>query len=166
MVKTVRIMNFKYYSTFLSGFLGLFTLIIGVTNNNIPALILGLLFTVVSLYFYRQYSRYKLILTKGEFTEIWKHGTEKILFSQITELDCEIIKGAETMDIYPIFIYISSDGKSSTYKLHDEASIYEIVEWIKITYPECILSKSVSEVLSWKGYSRKGNQFLFGSKNK
>lgn len=163
MTTSIRISNYRFFGALAVAFVGFSTLIIGIISRSPLPTILGTAFTILGLYLYRRYKSYELVLSENLLIENWGNHHNEISFKDIEELDCELIKGWRNVSIYPIFRLILKDGSKTHLKVHEEASMLEIADWIKIHFPSCKFSKNVVEVLSWKKYTSL-NSFFFGSK--
>ena len=164
MSQIIYIYRYNYFSLLMTFILGLVALIIGLFNRLVFATILGGTFLVASFYYFIRYSRYKLILKKGSLVEYSLGSKQNIEFDSIETLDCQITKGWMSLTILPILIVLKDNGEKVKFTLKDQASIVDIMEWIKTNYPTCHFSEKVNEVLSWKHYSLSSFNLFFKSK--
>ena len=131
MSQIIYIYRYNYFSLLMTFILGLVALIIGLFNRLVFATILGGTFLVASFYYFIRYSRYKLILKKGSLVEYSLGSKQNIEFDSIETLDCQITKGWMSLTILPILIVLKDNGEKVKFTLKDQASIVDIMEWIK-----------------------------------
>lgn len=147
-MKIVRVYNFYFYSLIAGIIISLVFLTIGLINNLPLALIAGTLFLSVSFYYlYRSYG-YKLQLQKGLLSEFNNGKIHEIQFKNIEKLDCEIKLGPKTASFHPVF-YLETENGILKFKTRQQASVYNLVMWIKENYPKAQLTENVKKIINW-----------------
>lgn len=144
----IRIDNYSYFSSILGIVISLVFITVGILDKNILILLLGISSLLICLYFLRKYQQYKITLTKGKITEFDNNKKKEFLFNDISKFDCEVVKGFETISIYPILNLINDDHKEFILKLKDHTSLLDIVKWIKSNYPSTIITKNVEDFIN------------------